>query len=187
MLFRRRVFPALTTPRLTLRAASSSDLSAYHGILSHPEISANSELPTDPNLKSSRRFLNKISRLHTNGSGVAWMIETANTQSLIGSVRLNQIDTKSHSAFVAYELCPQYWNKGYATESLGAVVSYAHNKGKLNRLEAWTTHDNPSSERVLIKCGFQFEGLLRQKVYFQNQYQDIKVFGHISETHIIVT
>jgi ribosomal-protein-alanine N-acetyltransferase len=183
MLFRRRVFPVLTTPRLTLRAANSHDLTAYHRILSQPELSANSELPATPDLKSSRRFLHKISRLHANGSGVAWMIETQDTQTLLGSIRLNQIDTKSHSALVAYELCPQYWNKGYTTESLAAVVLYAHNAGKLNRLEAWTTHDNPSSERVLIKCGFQYEGLLRQKVYFQEQYQDIKVFGHLADTH----
>ena len=108
------------------------------------------------------------------------MIETLDSRTLIGSIRLNRIDTKSRCAFVAYELCRHYQNKGYATESLGAVVSYAHSRGNLNRLEAWTTHDNPASERVLCKSGFQYEGLLRQKVFFQNKYQDIKVFGHVA-------
>jgi len=179
MLFRRRVFPVLKTPRLLLRATSRNDLDAYHRILSHPDVFANSVLPSNPDLKTSRQFLNKISRLHANGSGVAWMIEKVDSHTLIGSIRLNRIDTKSHSAFVAYELCPQYWNKGYTTEALTAVVTHAHTDGKLNRLEAWTSDNNPSSECVLIKNGFLHEGLLRQKVYFRNEYQDIKVFGHI--------
>ncbi len=181
MFFRRQVFPELNTPRLLLRAATGKDLSAYHRILSHPDTSLNSELPANPDLKKSRQFLSRISRLHANGSGVAWMIVTHDSKTLIGSIRLNRIDKKSRSAFVAYELSRQYWNKGYATESLAAVVTYAHTEGKLNRLEAWTTHDNPPSERVLTKNGFQYEGLLRQKVVLQNQYQDIKVFGHLPE------
>ncbi len=184
MLFRRRVFPELNTPRLLLRAANSKDLDAYHRILSHPDSSLNSELPANPDLKKSRQFFNRISRLHANGSGVAWMIETIESQILIGSIRLSRIDNKSQSAFVAYELCPQNWNKGYATESLAAVVTYAHTAGKLNRLEAWTTNENPSSERVLTKNGFQYEGLLRQKIYFQDKFQDIKVFGHIQDKKV---
>jgi len=82
---------------------------------------------------------------------------------------------------LGYELHPDYWNTGYATEALSAVVEYAHGPLSLNRLEAWTIKGNEASDKVLLKNGFQYEGTQRAKAWFKDQFWDIRLFGRLSE------
>lgn len=59
------------------------------------------------------------------------------------------------------------WGKGYATEALAASVDIARTIG-LIRLSASCHPDNLASWRVLEKCGFTREGVLRRHSEFPN-------------------
>ena len=57
--------------------------------------------------------------------------------------------------------------KGYATEALAAVIDIARGVD-LVRLYALCHLENPASWRVLEKCGFAREGILRRHSVFPN-------------------
>ena len=68
------------------------------------------------------------------------------------------------SAIFGYWLGEPYWGKGTMTEAVRAVAPHAMRKFKLVRLEAPVFEWNPASMRVLEKCGFVREGVLRASV-----------------------
>jgi RimJ/RimL family protein N-acetyltransferase len=59
---------------------------------------------------------------------------------------------------VGYWIGRPYWGQGYATEALRLVIEYARALGAKG-LQAETFPENPSSARVLSKCGFHDRGV----------------------------
>lgn len=65
------------------------------------------------------------------------------------------------SAEFGYWLGEPYWGRGIMTGAAKAVARYAMRRFGLIRLEAPVFEWNPASMRVLEKCGFVREGVLR--------------------------
>jgi len=173
-------YPELTTQRLLLRQPSMNDAAAYHSILSNEATSRYSDVPHQPTLKRSQRFVSWMSKLYPKDVGIAWILESRSTGDLLGAIRINKIEKKIRCGYLGYELDPSHWNHHYASEALGAVVDYAHSAMELNRLEAWTVEGNTASDRVLLNNGFTLEGRQRDKVYFQGRVHNINVFARLS-------
>ncbi len=57
-----------------------------------------------------------------------------------------------------YKIHPVYWNKGYATETLIAVINFGFDHLKLHRIQAGCAVDNTGSIKVLEKAGMTREG-----------------------------
>jgi RimJ/RimL family protein N-acetyltransferase len=62
---------------------------------------------------------------------------------------------------IGYALIPEFWSKGYAVESVTAVMSYASKVLGLKRVVAVVNPDNQSSIRLLERIGFRFERMVR--------------------------
>ncbi|AFZ90839.1 ribosomal-protein-alanine acetyltransferase [Bacillus velezensis AS43.3] len=63
-----------------------------------------------------------------------------------------------------YEIHPKYWRNGYAFEALENVLSFGFEKLGLHRIGAVVFIENAASHQLLIKAGFQSEGIL-EKIY----------------------
>ena len=87
-----------------------------------------------------------------------WVIRAKDSSSLkeIGIVSLtqhhNNIDTE-----VSYQLLPEWWSKGYGTEAVGAIVTYALTVMNLPRVVAETQMANIASCRLLESVGMGLE------------------------------
>jgi RimJ/RimL family protein N-acetyltransferase len=83
-------------------------------------------------------------------------------------------------AVTGYVLARDAWGRGYATESLQAMVDLAGELG-VKRLEALCHVDHLASARVLEKCGFQLEEILREHAEFPNlapgQKSDVRSYA----------
>lgn len=90
-----------------------------------------------------------MSKLHSRKNGCAWVIRKSRSRTLIGAIRINQIDRKNRSGTIGYELHPDHWNSGLMTEAVGVVTKAAFEVFDLNRVEAWTWKGNKGSDKVL--------------------------------------
>lgn len=99
---------------------------------------------------------------------------------IIGCIRINQIEKKTAIGSIGYELAEQFWNKGLMTEAVQAVADYCFLTLSLFRLEAWTHLENESSKNVLLKAGFQMEGVQRQKIVDGENRHDLCLFGKLA-------
>ncbi|MGR3715846.1 MAG: GNAT family N-acetyltransferase [Thermohalobaculum sp.] len=60
---------------------------------------------------------------------------------------------------LGYWVGPPYWNAGYATEAVAALVAHLFTARGLERLDAAAFTDNAASASVLIKAGFRATGI----------------------------
>src|SRR5512139_3359115 len=91
---------------------------------------------------------------------------------LIGNCGIRQASAGAHEADIGYELAPDHWGRGYATEAARAIVQFGFAELKVHRIWAWCIADNIASARVLEKLGFTLEGRLREKEYFKGRWWD---------------
>jgi ribosomal-protein-alanine N-acetyltransferase len=86
------------------------------------------------------------------------------------------------SAHFGYWLGEPYWGRGIMTEAVKAVSSYAMHRFGLIRLEAPVFEWNPASMRVLEKCGFVREGVLRASAVKDGQVIDRVLYALVDAT-----
>jgi [ribosomal protein S5]-alanine N-acetyltransferase len=99
---------------------------------------------------------------------------------LIGGCGLNDFEIgKSHRAEVGYWLAKPFWGRGIMTAVVQRVCEHAFEKFDLVKIIAHVVTHNPASARVLEKCGFVQEGLLRKHFLKDGQFIDVKLFALI--------
>ncbi len=81
------------------------------------------------------------------------------------------------SGHFGYWLGEPYWGRGIMTDAVLAASQYALSHFGLVRLEAPVFAWNPASMRVLEKCGFVREGLLRRSVFKDGQIIDAVLYA----------
>ena len=86
-------------------------------------------------------------------------------------------DVNRHTAELGYWLGRAWWGRGLATAAVGRFVPWAAETFGFLRLFAEVFETNPASMRVLEKCGFQREGVLRSHAHKDGRYLDEVVYG----------
>ena len=80
-------------------------------------------------------------------------------------------------ADIGYELAPDQWGRGYATEAARAIVAFGFTELRLHRISAWCIAENTASAHVLEKIGMWLEGRLRENEYFKDRWWDTLLYA----------
>lgn len=146
------------TNRLTLRPLVKSDASNLFSLDSNPEVLRFLGNQPIESIEQVYIYLENIMQQYTKNGIGRWAIIEKETSLFVGWAGLKYIDTpiNGHNFFydVGYRLKPEFWGKGYATESTVAWIEYAKNHLNLKELYSITHIDNRASQNVLQKCGF---------------------------------
>ena len=95
------------------------------------------------------------------------------TNELIGHISMYSIKRLPFSsAFIGYSIDEMNAGKGIATEAVQLVVKYGMEVVGLHRIEAYVSPRNIGSIRVLEKANMQREGLLRQLLFINGEWED---------------
>ncbi len=169
----------IITQRLRLRRPLEADAQAiFDKYASDPAVTRYLSWPTHTALADTIAFV-EFSDAEWTGRGTGpLLIETLNDNQLIGSTGLSM--ETSYRASTGYVFAQSAWGYGYASEALAAMVELAGDLG-VHRIEAITHVQHDVSAHVLVKGGFQKEGILRKHTCFPNfedpSPQDICMFG----------
>lgn len=175
-----RAFPVLATDRLILRELRPDDLEPYHAMMAMAEVTRFSNWRDAPDREFMGQYIQKRFDVFATGDGCSWAIEERASGAFAGSIRFNYFIKDWKCAEVGYELHPSRWGMGLMTEAVNAVAVCGHDLFGLNRIDAWTMNGNPASDRVLEKCGFQYEGTVRRKGWFKGAFHDLRIFGRLA-------
>ncbi|HAY3540095.1 GNAT family N-acetyltransferase [Elizabethkingia anophelis] len=110
-------------------------------------------------IEQSQQMIEFIQKQYKeNGVGRLAVIEKS-TNTLIGWSGLKYLTSEINGMKNVYELgyrfLPEYWGKGYATETARAALNYAFNEIKTDVVYAMAVTENTGSNRVLQKLGFE--------------------------------
>lgn len=103
------------------------------------------------------------------------------THQLIGNCGIRMDSPEARQADIGYELNPEHWGRGYATEAAQAIVNFGFTQLQLHYLWAWCVADNAGSANVLTKLGMRLEGRLREHEYYKGRWWDTLMFGLLED------
>ena len=79
----------------------------------------------------------------------------------VGTIGIVGYDKSVLTAEIGYCIGQKWWNKGFMTESLDAVIKYLIIRPEINKITARHDINNPASGEVMKKCGMKFEGIIK--------------------------
>ena len=79
---------------------------------------------------------------------------------------------------VGYAIGKKYWNKGYGTECLQALIDFFFSLG-VHKVIANHIKENIPSGRIMQKCHMIHQGTLVDEIYYHDKY-------HTCESYYII-
>ncbi|MGE8206873.1 GNAT family N-acetyltransferase [Heyndrickxia sp. NPDC080065] len=100
---------------------------------------------------------------------------------IVGTAGFNQINWSNKTAQIGYWLGEGYQGKGIMTKAARALIDYAFNELKLNKIEIRAASENKKSRLIPERLGFVNEGCIRQAEWLYDHYVDHVVYGMLAE------
>jgi len=169
--------PCIETERLILRKLKVSDAKDIYEYAKNPQVSKYTMWHAHKSSTESASFLTYLTRNYRKGIPEAWGMLLKENNKIIGTCGFYKIDERCRNGEVGYAMGKDYWGKGLMTEALRAMLEFGFKKIGLHRIQANTKPGNKGSEKVLLKNGFKFEGLMRDSIFAKGQYHDLRVFS----------
>lgn len=168
--------PPLRTERLILRQFHSADAKAVQRLAQDKRVAAGTFLPYPYEEGIAEQWIANQQQDHEAGAARHWAIVLAADHSLMGSIGLEIAKAHRH-ARLGYWLGVPYWNRGYCTEAVRAVLEYGFAQLDLHRIYAPHFLGNPASGRVLQKVGMTYEGRMREHYIRFGRLIDVELYG----------
>ena len=171
--FRKRcAMPVLESERLIIRRFRKEDLDDFYEYSRNPNVGPNAGWKPHSSKQESREILR-----HFINNPSVWALVDKSTNKVIGSIGLHEDRKRDHqnAKMLGYVLAEPYWGKGLMTEAAKRMIKYAFEELRIDLLSVYHYPHNQRSKRVIEKCGFHYEGTLRQAstIYNGNIYDDV--------------
>ena len=152
--------PHLVTPRLTLRPFAPADWDAVRAMLADPLTTRFMHFAALTDAEGREWFDESVaSAQQPDADPFFWAMATTDTAEVIGWLGIGtstESDTPGERSF-GYLVNHRYWNRGYMTEALRAVLADEFGSRGTPVLRATCNVANPASARVMAKAGMRYE------------------------------
>ena len=132
-----------------------------------------------------KELLDKYISSYENDDYYRWAIIEKESGECIGQIAYFLVDSKNHFAEIEYCIGSEFQCNGFATEATKAVIAYGFDKMNLHKVQICTKTINLPSKRVIEKCGFTYEGTLRDYFYMNGEYVGRLYFSILREEYKI--
>jgi ribosomal-protein-alanine N-acetyltransferase len=168
----------ITTPRLTLREFREDDvptmaawwaMSDYRQL--YPEL--------DDVDGAVRELVGRFLHAQQTEPRLIWQLAmtTQENDQIIGNCGIRVDDPVLRQANIGYELHPDQWGQGYATEAAQAMLRFGFTRLNLHRVWAECVADNTGSAHVLEKLGMRREAHFREHQWYRDRWWDTLIYA----------
>ena len=88
-----------------------------------------------------------------------------NPHQIVGVIGFFDLDDELKKGEVGFWVAKEYWGNGYATEALNLITKYIFEELSFHRIYAFFHEKNSAVAKVLEKCGYEKEGVLKDSLY----------------------
>lgn len=119
-------------------------------------------------LDGEKKYLEQIQT-----DGACFAIVTLESDQMIGTVSLENIDKENQSAVLGIFIGEaDYRNKGYGTEAIKLILEYGFNYLNLNSIQLTVFDFNERGKACYRKCGFKEMGRRRKSRFLNGKFHD---------------
>jgi RimJ/RimL family protein N-acetyltransferase len=169
--------PALGDHAVVLRAWREEDLPAMVAACQDPLLSRYIGTPSPYGEADARRWLTRQAAARQRGESLSLAITDAESRAVLGDVYLVRVVWEHRRAEVGCWLTREARGRGSATRAVSLLARWAFAELRLSRLEAFVEPGNPASLRVVRRCGFVREGVLRSYVARRGGRGDVVILS----------
>jgi ribosomal-protein-alanine N-acetyltransferase len=170
-------FPELKTERLLLNQLKAKDIPLIVRYASNPKISEYTlNIPHPYHEEDAIYWLNMAHSGFKSGEHYTFAIRLHTDPAFIGGIGL-VVNRRYNRAEIGYWMAEPFWNRGYVTEASKAVIQFGFEQLGLHKINCRHFASNAGSKKVILKSGFQQEGLLRDEVFKHGLHHDILVYS----------
>ncbi len=105
-------------------------------------------------------------------------IRTLADDKLIGFIAFDLINWTDRDSYVSIGIGePAFWSKGYGSDAMRVMLGYGFKELNLHRISLTVFEQNPRGIRSYEKCGFKYEGRIRDFLLRDGQRSDMLHMG----------
>jgi ribosomal-protein-alanine N-acetyltransferase len=170
----------IESPRCVLRALQQEDAESVYSWASDPIVSQFMSWQPHCSVDETREFINSSNKNTDAGVIRTFGIVLRQSGEVIGTCGFSEWNEENRRAEIAFALEPRQWGKGIMRECLTHLLPYGFSRG-LQRIQATCELQNERSKAVLLKLGFEKEGVLRRYVSAKDgQPLDLEMYSILS-------
>ena len=168
----------IETERLILRRFAIEDAeSAMRNWAGDDHVQKMYGEPSYKTIKAAERLLAKYIKSYDKGNYFRWAVIERTSGECIGQVAYFLVDTGNNFGEIEYCIGTGYQGKGYATEATKAIIDYGFRKIGFHKVQICVRPSNAPSKKVIEKCGFTYEGTLRDYFFIDGKYEGRMYFS----------
>ena len=147
------------TDRLILREFRKEDAPGLLRLNSNLEVIKYLHMEPMKNLDKAMEEVEWVTCQYPKNKIGRWIMLEKSTGDFIGwtGLKLEDMEMNGNLNFydLGYRMLPEFWGKGYATESAIASVKYGFEEMNLEKINATAHYENIGSRKVLKKAGLK--------------------------------
>ena len=161
----------IETTRLLLRCFNySDDDDMLEYWISDPQIQSMYSEPVYSNKSEVRTLLDKYISSYEKEDYYRWAIVEKESDLCIGQIAIFLVDSKNHFCEIEYCIGSKFQRKGYCSEAVQAITDYSFQSINIHKMQVCHKENNIASKGVIQKCGFTYEGTLRDYFFMDVGY-----------------
>ena len=168
----------LQTKRLILRPFCAQDAAAMYRNWTYDErVAKYCRWYPHENLQATEALLHMYLAKYESECAYCWAIVLRGENEPIGAIDVVGTEDDGKTAEIGYVLSYDYWNRGYMSEVLSAVIRALFDD---DFMKITATHhvDNPASGKVMEKCGMRYtHGKQAQEKFGSDKLCDVKCYA----------
>ncbi len=174
----------IQTERLILRKFLKSDVSAtFNNWCNDDKVTKYLTWPTHTDISVTENVVNDWIESYEKDDFYQWAIVLKEIEEPIGTISVVEINEKANLAHIGYCIGFKWWNKGIVSEAFSGIIPFMFEEMKVSKVESRYDPNNPSSGKVMSKCGLKYEGTLRQSDYNNQGIVDVTYYGMLSSEY----
>lgn len=154
-----------------LRAVERADLPVLHAMLNDLETEARASGDRPTPTSSARLEARFADRAGSDDAAVRFVVSVDDV--VVGDCQLHTIDDLSRTCHVGIALLRAHWGKGYGTDAVITLVSYAFRNLNLRKVCLEVLADDARAVGAYRRAGFAEEGRFREQTWYDGAYCDV--------------
>ena len=169
-------FPKLESERLIYRSFHETDALKLFELRSDEKVMNYMDVYKHQSVEDATKMIEGINSSFAEKKGVNWVLEEKSSKRFIGYFGFWRLMKDHCRAEIGYVLSPDFWRKGYMSETMNTLADFGFNKLGLHSIEANVNPKNKSSIKLLEKSGFKKEAHFRENYFFNGRYLDSIIY-----------
>ena len=165
--------------RLVARRFDPRDLAAFVAMRNDPEVARFQAWENCSEDEGRQRLAEMAGRNPGEPGWFQFALEEKATGQFVGDCGLRILESDNRLAQIGYTIARAFWNRGLASETVGALTAFAFAQFPIHRVTASVDPRNVASCRVLEKNRFLKEGHLRKSEWFKGEWADDVIYARL--------